>query len=138
MSAIKVVMLLGLAAISTSGCHMFEDPNNLNSCPVGDGYPCSCDIDEGPLCDDNNRCYAVNEDFRGFCTQRCSVPSDCLGTRNFGLEGVCGLSINTPDRPDHCLVVCDDGRSHAECPPGQTCEWQENLGYSVCLPRASD
>ena len=138
MAMIRSLVLFGVLGIAGKGCHMFEDPDYLDPCPLGEGYPCSCDIDEGAFCDDNNRCYSMNDDYRGFCTERCRTWDDCQDIQGYGIEGVCGLSIDALERPDHCLVVCNDGIYKGDCPPGQTCEWQESLNYSVCLPRTGD
>ena len=135
MTHYRLTATLMLTWLSLFGCHMFEDADNVNECPMGSGYPCPCDAVASPVCDDNSDCYSPAADYRGFCADKCVDNSDCTETGGYGLSGACALSINAPqDRANHCVVICDDGIETTQCPPGQECEWQAQMSRGICLP----
>jgi hypothetical protein len=128
--------ILFCVSVLFAGCHMFEDADNVDPCPLNSAYPCPCDVDTHPICDDESQCKATENDYRGFCSARCTEPVDCEETQGFGLEGVCELSIGTTSGTNNCVLVCDDTAVSAGCPPGMECQWREDRGYGICWPKS--
>jgi hypothetical protein len=131
-------------ALFFSGCHFFEDSENVDECPLNSGYPCPCipetansnclDNSGRHCCEDNqSRCLisADGDATRGICTLQCDGIEDttCMNTKGFGSEGLCALKVNSSN-PDYCAVVCN---SRDDCPPGTGCLFVTSLNYSLCI-----
>ncbi len=119
-----------------SGCHMFEDPEKLDTCPLNSGYPCPCSLEETEgECDDETQCYSENDDF-GYCTMKCTHSDDCNDTRGFGVSrGVCeNLAAGGEAAVKHCQVICELESDKGSCPPGMACVSEEGDRYAVCQP----
>lgn len=133
------VLCIAVIGLSAPGCHLFSDPDDIDECPMGSGYPCRCDpYDNGGLCDDNSVCIPINSEEKGFCSRDCAGVQDegiCEDRQGYGAFGFCRQWFEASPGPDQCIVVCEYDNMSGECPPGLTCVpfADGDLNYSACV-----
>jgi hypothetical protein len=126
-----------LVTIAVSGCHFFENPDDIQDCPVGSGYPCAChSYDNEGYCDDGSICIYFNNAEKGYCSRQCSDAATCEDGLAYGSAGVCQAVLNSENIPDQCVVACDYNGEVGACPAGLQCiSYQDNTyQYRACLP----
>ncbi len=125
-----------LAAVSMlmiPACHMFEDADNVDPCPLNSGYPCPCSVESsGGYCDDASHCLAEGGDDFGMCTWPCATSGQCSERQSFGVEGLCASVGDLK----YCQLVCEDPQGYeGYCPPGMVCDWLPGgSDYAICSP----
>ena len=115
-------------------CHMFEDPENVDECPLNSGYPCPCSMEtsEG-FCEDNSRCVSGGDDY-GMCKMPCASKDTCEETQGWGIAGICDEEKGEDGK--YCQIVCDQRDGEAGyCPPGMDCAWVTGTQYAICETR---
>lgn len=122
-----IVYMAVIFLCTSNGCHLFDDFDSLaQRCPTNSGYPCRCDTSHNKgICDDGAHCIGDLESGTfGVCATTCTGPEDetsCVDTKNFGLQGVCGLDENQDSTPDACVVLCQEDAGKDQCPRGTEC-----------------
>ena len=145
----RYLMILSLLVFSSfAGCHFFDDPDEMDECPLNSGYPCACtyedpDVAEYGECRDGSSCLfpEVGGDMaHGFCAAPCSGTTDvtsCTGARGYGTEGVCWWAVDA-EEPNFCAVFCD-GDGMGNCAPGMSCEpVSADSSYRICMPNTAN
>ncbi len=112
------IVVLGLV----SGCHLFDDPETLEECPLNSGYPCPCTPGvNDSRCDDGSSCEFFGDHEKGVCSKSC-IPggraNECLAPRWYDTPGLCQLATGGSAEPNGCVVTCED---QEDCPPGLSC-----------------
>ena len=132
-----------LVLLLFTGCHFFDDPDDLDECPLNWGYPCACTYDDEKVsltgeCRDGSGCLYFDNESRGICANQCDGTSDvgsCEETWGYGEEGLCWFQANGSDTPNFCAVFCQ-GNGRGNCSPGMECSLiAEDSDYRVCLPK---
>lgn len=152
--ALLVCVALSLPPVA--GCHFFDDPEDIEECPVGSHYPCPCDATQkGGFCDDGTTCIypTGSADAYGMCSQSCgqsylgdtnSNVNDYMcedppgyGTREYNGSRGSACFWNVSDYNNqvsrwYCAVVC---QSDDECPPGMICPYDDGAyDFGICAP----
>ena len=117
-----------------------SDTSTEPTCPLGSGYPCACDPEDGH-CDDNSDCVTVGPSLLGMCLLDCG-PGDpaCQATDGYGVNGWCGFdAFGPPESNDfsHCIVTCQYEGDEGPCPPGLECVPHHAEGIppqDICIP----
>lgn len=142
------IILWTVLALLLTGCHFFEDAENVDECALNSGYPCpcvpnaahfTCKDKSGDYCCEDGRSTCVytteiNEN-RGICTLPCTGVADtqsCIRTQGFGSQGLCAMLVNQSTTPNYCELVCDPEIEN--CSPGMECRTDLNTSFSVCRP----
>jgi len=130
-------VMLTVAVLGMPACHLFEDPDTLDECPLNSGYPCPCNPQiNGAQCDDGSTCEFFDDPGEGVCAATCRGIEDrssCRASRWDGEDGYCRLKANGAGMPNRCLAACWD---ETDCPPGMSCVFrQDDYGpFMACYP----
>ena len=120
-----------------TGCTFFAD-TDLPSAQMELGVATvsayqSCNADN-LVCGDGSECVIVQNDgieLANFCAPECESDDDCLDFED--TPGRCLLGLVGSDRPDRCVLACE--QTHAGttlgCPPSMICA--EVQGIYLCL-----
>ena len=100
-----------------SGCHWFDDPNDLEDCPLGSSFPCPCTTN----CEGDDVCV-LTEGSRGSYGQ-CTLP--CYGNHQLCTQAADGFGSGICMDDGYCAIACYD---HGDCPAGMGCD------NNICTP----
>lgn len=112
----KYTILFFCIGIAT-GCHWFDDANNLDECSLNSSFPCPCDIS----CEGENVCVHTTGS-RGSYGQ-CTLP--CYGNHQLCTQAAAGFGSGICRENGYCAIACYDD---VDCPPGMGCK------DSICTP----
>lgn len=117
-----------------TGCHMFEDSENVDECPLNSGFPCPCSMEmSGGFCEDQSHCVTDGDDY-GICKMPCGSTASCEETQGWGIAGLCDQDLDEDGK--YCQVICDHSDGDAGyCPPGMDCVWVDDTQYAICETR---